>query len=609
MVSLAVALWLLVRPYQGLGPDARLNAMRALGRLSPESLGLDVYLRFGSQGPYAVFSSIYAALIGVLGVEDAARLLTLIGQVWWLAAAFFISRRLLGSHRAFLALAVVAAVPGHYGASGVFQYAEPFLTSRLYAEAAVLSAVAVLLHRKIVPATILSVAALLLDAMMGAAGLLLVIACATPHSWRVKLLTAFGTCLVAVALVSVWVPHHPLAIFDDEWLSLVRAREPFILLSDWSAQAWAGVARTLIPLWILSAGWADARARAFFRSAVAVGILGIVATGIGASLFKVVLITQAQAWRWVWLACALLPIAAVGGLRSVWRAGPIERSAVLLALPGWLLSGLPALLLLALSAVVWAVRERVPGRAKRLILLACVAVATMGAIIWAIFLPLPSSTDPSASTGRQILNALRPVLADGAMGAAVVAGVWLALRRLTSAKLLPVAAASVAVAIAIAWSTLPDWLREDYAADLEPELAAWRSTIPEDAEVMWPEDGGAVWLLLQRRDFLSYDQTAGALYSRDAAMEMLSRAKEVSTILPPSMAFGAAIAGKSFRVTASSLFRACRESSVDFIVVRERLDAPLAAPSMMYQGWRRTAIGEPAYLYDCNQLRRLPIAG
>ena len=91
-------------------------------------------------------------------------------------------------------------------------------------------------------------------------------------------------------------------------------------------------------------------------------------------------------------------------------------------------------------------------------------------------------------------------------------------------------------------------------------------------------------------------------------MEMLSRAKEASTILPPSMAFGAAFAGKSFRVTSSSLFWTCRESSVDFIVVRELLDAPLAAPSMMYQGWR-TTIGEPAYLYDCNQLRRLPVPG
>ena len=93
---LAVASWFISRPYEGIYHDARLYTLQALGRLHPQSLGQDVFLRFGSQDAFTLFSPIYAAAIRVLGVEDAARLLTLLGHAWWFAAAYLVARRLLG---------------------------------------------------------------------------------------------------------------------------------------------------------------------------------------------------------------------------------------------------------------------------------------------------------------------------------------------------------------------------------------------------------------------------------------------------------------------------------------------------------------------------------
>jgi hypothetical protein len=561
-----------------------------------------VFLRYGSQDSFTIFSPAYAAAIRFLGVEDAARLMTLLGQAWWFAAAGAIANRLLGMPRAVLALALIAALPGYYGAWEVFQYAEPFLTPRLYAEAAVLTAIVAALHGRPVLSGGIALLAVSIHPLMGAAGLLVLAAYAAPRTWHALLLALFLGGMLVAALVSTWTPHYPLAIFDDAWLELVRVRSPFLFLSDWGAEAWEGVALSLIPLWILSSGWSEASARKLFRCAVAVGLLGILTTGIGATYFKVVLITQGQAWRWTWVASALIGVAAVGGLPSLWRAGPATRAAILLALSGWFLVGWPAAALLASSVVVWAMRRHIRGTAGRLFLLGCVAIAVISAALWIMSLPLLNRADPSELMGRPALRSIRLLLADGILGTSIATAAWIVISRARMIR--PMAVLAVGTLAVAGVATLPDWRRSDYLASLDPRLEVWRETIPADSEVLWPEDPAAAWLLLHRRSYLSYHQTAGVLFSREGSMEMLRRANEVNSLLPPSLAFRAGAAGKTFRLTNRTLATICRRSSVDFVALRYRLAVPRAAPPLRVQQ-RATRIVEPMYLYDCDQLRRL----
>src|SRR5580658_9561031 len=91
LALLLVTLWLLLRGYHGLTGDAQIYAFQALARLRPQ-LATDLYLQNTSQDQFTAFSPFYAACIDLLGLENAARLLTLLFTVWLLAAAWSVAR-------------------------------------------------------------------------------------------------------------------------------------------------------------------------------------------------------------------------------------------------------------------------------------------------------------------------------------------------------------------------------------------------------------------------------------------------------------------------------------------------------------------------------------
>ena len=63
--------------YHGLTGDGQIYAFQAFARLHPQ-LTADLYLQNTSQDQFTLFSPLYAWCIGLLGLENAARLLTLL---------------------------------------------------------------------------------------------------------------------------------------------------------------------------------------------------------------------------------------------------------------------------------------------------------------------------------------------------------------------------------------------------------------------------------------------------------------------------------------------------------------------------------------------------
>lgn len=606
MAFLAGTLWLLNRPYEGIYHDARLYTLQALARLRPESLGQDIFLKFGSQDAFTIFSPVYAAVIGWIGVEHAARLLTLVGHLWWLAAASAIALRLLGRSRAWLAIALLAALPGYYGAWEVFQYAESFLTPRLFAEAVVLTSIALALYGRRWGSMASALLAMLLHPLIGMAGLLIVALLIVPRKNAPALVVALLGGLILAVSVAVFFPHYPLSIFDPEWLALIRARSPFLIMQDWNLGSWMGVGTSIAALWILGSSSEDGPGRRLFTSATVVACLGLVVTGVGASLFKVVIITQGQAWRWVWVACALAPIAAASGAPAAWRSGPLQRAALILLMCSWILVGWPALGLLIIAVVLWVARLRVSSMAARGIEAVCIAVGLASAYAWWTLSPNVAGADPSMSLGppisfgRPALFGLQRLLANGVIGVLVVTATWWILKHTgrTAGALLIAGIVFATSAIAVA----PDWLRAGYAVGPDSALRRWRDSIPVESEVFWPEDAAAAWLLLERKNYMSPDQTAGILFSRQAAMEMKQRAVELKLLLSPTLAFSASSMGKTWRATTGTVRRTCIKSAVDFIVVRRRLDLAYVPPPAFVKN-RVTGISDPVYLYDCRPLR------
>lgn len=602
MASLAAAFWFVGRAYKGIYHDAYLYGLQAVARLNPESVGQDIFLKFGSQDSFTLFSPFYALLVSLIGLEDAARLLTLIGHAWWLTAAWVIARKLLGTRKSWLAIAVLAGLPGFYGAWEVFQYAEPFLTPRLYAEASVLTAVACSLGNHRVGTLAFSILGVLLHPLLGFGGAVVATAMLLPErrAWLMPLTALAGlglTCIVAIAT-----PVFPIAVFDDDWLGLVRRRSPFLLVQDWNAESWEGVTTTLVALWILGSQWSHGIGRRLFQTATLVGLLGVLVSIIGASWLKVVLLTQGQGWRWSWVAASLIAVASVEAVPGAWQAGPIHRAALLFLFSGWLLVGWPAVAMLVIAASIWSLRNTtgngVTARGTELVAL---AIAVASAYLWLTGLPAMDVVSDHDSSGRPLLTWVQRLCADGILPTVIAVTAWMLLGRNLRYSRSALLALTTSLASLAALATAPDFLQNDYQPVEPAVLDHWREVVPTDAEVYWPEDPGGAWFLLGRRNYMSHVQTAGAVFSRQAAMDMLRRSRETVMILSPAFAFNAGAGGRTWTVNTASVMATCQRSDIDFVVARHRLQLPLAAEPMSVTN-AATGARQPMFLYRCGSL-------
>src|SRR6516225_5355961 len=109
LILMLATLWLLLRGYHGIVGDGQIYALQALARIQPH-LAADLYLRNASQDQFTIFSPFYAWFIEWLGLERAARWLTLFFTIWLLAAAWSAARTLTGRDGAWLAAALLIII-------------------------------------------------------------------------------------------------------------------------------------------------------------------------------------------------------------------------------------------------------------------------------------------------------------------------------------------------------------------------------------------------------------------------------------------------------------------------------------------------------------------
>ena len=170
---LIVALWLLIHPFRGIEHDSTLYTLLALGKLHPESLGHDLFVRYGTQNSFTIFSPIYAALIRALGMERAAAVLTFLTHAGFFGCAWLLARRFTSATRALLATGLLAVLPAYYGHGEVFAFTESFITPRQPAEAFVLAAIIAMLGSRQRYAVAWLSGAVLLHPIIAAPGVML----------------------------------------------------------------------------------------------------------------------------------------------------------------------------------------------------------------------------------------------------------------------------------------------------------------------------------------------------------------------------------------------------------------------------------------------------
>ncbi len=598
-VALALAFattWLLARPYRGITHDATLYLVQGLRRLSPEVFAQDLFFSHGSQDAYSLFTLVYAPMIEAMGPAQAALIMTAVGQVAFIAAAWMLAGRITSGGLRWWALALLASISGYYGGLGVFRIAEPFATARSLAEPMVVLALASLLADRTWPALTALAGAALLHPLVAAPGLAILILWHAMARKRLIRLSAIAAALgIAIALLA-W--PAALAPFDAPWREAVLERSPHLFLAEWEWADWARI------LWGLCIGaialpYLGQNPRKLVLAAMAACVAGLAASALGVDLLDLAPLAALQLWRAHWpmhlLAILLVPVV----VASLWRTDYRARVAAGCVLASLCFSraDLPAGALLTVLAVAivysrggwsgWMTERR-----YRLCLLTLACIAAAG-LMFSIQANLPSRYGAvQANSWRDCsllaasLGVLLPLLAT--LGA-------LAHSRF-SASALMFAFAAFAAAVP-AWDARSEWSRAIEQADPHP----FRIVAP-GAQVFWAAPSTPAWLVLQTRNWFSKDQGAGIVFNRETALEYTARrtASEALRIAIDNCEF---VHEPLCRIDTRHARTLCRRSNgPDYLVLNGQVDAGALAS---WQGPGYAGTGpQKLYLYACRALAR-----
>jgi hypothetical protein len=277
------------------------------------------------------------------------------------------------------------------------------------------------------------------------------------------------------------------------------------------------------------------RARTLCIASLIAGATGIAVNYVAGDVMQLVLVVQAQPYRWLWvgtlLSIILLPLI----VQTAWSRGFIGRAAALLLAAAWLFMSERygvAIALLALVAVVAAKRgtASLPERSQKLLFAGAVALLTIAATyhVATMFLFV---TSPEFSEAPEFLHKFRVVCRSGALP---VAGFLLLYFASIKASRPALRAGLAIVSLTMLVCLLPFSARELgarwYTRDVEA-FAEWRALIPPRTEVMWFDGPVSTWMLLQRPSYISNLQETTGVFSREAAVVMKGRVDRVEAYL------------------------------------------------------------------------------
>ena len=567
-ILLCTITWALAHGYRGIFHDASLYTLQALAHLSPESLSQDVFLRFGSQDRFTVFSPFYAAASQLLGTEPAAACLTLALQISLFAGAWFLARAVMPAPLALLGVAVMIAIPGDYGPGRIFTCVEQFLTPRMGAEALVLGGLAAALSAQRWLAVALIAVAMLVHPIMAAAGVV-ALGCiwfALPHRRSgFALLSVTAAALATVALV---LPVGVWGRFDDAWLTLVMNRSPYLFLGHWQLDDWSRVAVTLTTLVVGVSTLPRAPGRFLCLAALVTTVGGLLLTLFACDLLRLVLITQLQPWRWQWLGTVTAALLLPEILRTRWLTGTDGRTTAMLLVAAWIFAlGEFALVASAAAIASMALLRRLKPPEVRLIFWGACGMLAI-AILWRLTSNLEFTDVHYLDSHIPLwLRRAMSFTHDGAVPMAVIALTWwladVSRGRLGSIFIAALAAAGCVALFPQTWKT---WTTREYPPELVAQFAPWRELIPPNAQVFWPESPLANWLLLDRPSYLSAAQTSGMVFSRQTAIELERRADDLAPIVPQQSFLSWNGAGPGLGLSLQQLQGICHLAVFEFLV-------------------------------------------
>lgn len=512
--AVLLSFWFLAHPYAGIFHDALIYIGRGMANLDPAGVGADFMFAHDGQSRFSVFSFIAERCITSLGAGGAAKLLAATGLASWFAALVALAGALAQGRAKWAIVICVAALGSSYGGFGVFHYAEPLATPRIFAEAGVIAAMAALAHERRLIALAFIIAAAAFHPIMALAGAAAFYAALCFENRRWLLLGALGLAAGLLgAFLGLPLLDRLFVKIDAEWLANLHARNVYIFPTEWPSSAYEALSARSAAL-LIAARLAPKFCVLLWPVLIA-GFGGLLVSVLLGDLLPLLLVTQAQLWRSTWLVMALgaaaLPFVAMG----LWKEGPASRITLGVLALASIVTETPLVFALAALAVL-ADRHRAQNIVPptRLIVvglwlfvaLAAAAFAGVNAIIW---LKLAQATPAGAISPYPLFVSLGVVATP--LAAAAIA--WAMLDRPAPREALTGAAWLLPALALFFWSNETPFQKAlDFGA---PPAELERIVAKRPGEVLWlGPSQQASWMWLGRPNWAAVYQASGSVFSR-----------------------------------------------------------------------------------------------
>ena len=613
----------LARPYTGFIHDARLYAVQVLNQMDSGAFADDLFLRYGSQDQFSLFSRCVAPLANLLGLEAAFFILYLVFNGLLLVGMIRLVRALIPDRRiSTLALLYLAVSPLPFGGLNVFNIQETFLTPRILANALTLMALERTLRGRFLQAVPLLAGAMAMHPLMAIGGLLIWGGClAREHLPNL----AFAGLLVSVTIAGVGVlaiPALGVAFFgtmDEDWRDMVRRVSSYNFVDEWTWRDWLHVIVSLTLVIFSSRQWRQSNPRRgrFLEIVALAGAAGLAGTAV-CSYLPYALLFQVQPYRILWIVRVCEIPLGFWWIAHWLKEGRQGGWAIALAAYFSFIAFMPVeigfpLFFWPVFILAYRGLEAQPRRSDWLVVSGLVSLL-WGAVSWAIYKwyviwvhwdTLVHQID-LLDHARLIVDHIGPA---GWLLITVYALIrWQPLNR----KIL-LAAPALALFVNLVYFGLPQLslyrqhCTRDYGdIDFVRAVLRERGTGPKPATV-YCSLGRAdfVWVDLRAKSFYDWAQVVGVIFNRQTAVEGSRRAALVSLFeldrFRNDPFFGEESRDLIERLyqtswsapdpTSEELYRLCREE-IDFVVLKRDF------PGLSVAGNGRV------FIYDCRALQR-----
>lgn len=611
---LIAALWLISRPYRGVRHDGILYLGQTLAHTLPDTIGRDVFLGYGSQDRYSIFSKLMSPVVQALGVPLSQLGMLVLCQVAFALGCWALTAELPSRFVRWCAMLSLAALSHTYtGGGGAFAFAEPFLSARSLAEPLAILSLALLLRGRAAWAVLPMLGALALHALIAVPALLVawVFLCLKDWRWCFAAAAAVGAAVLGALGIA---PFDGLwRVYDPTWWTNVHIANANVFILTTRTQDWGTAAFDALVLLTASRLLPGTSLARLLRAMLICAPILTALWALGADMLHDVLLTQLQVWRIYWLthlfAVLLLPLL----LLHFWWRGPIGRwaAAALVLAAAAVSANLSTELLCLLWALLpmflsWHDTQVSPAIARLAAIVSLVAVLVVSAIV-GIRTHSAVALFPerfNGATDVQIVLGLSAVAA--AIGYAAMRGLAESgpRRWVSGVMLLALLACGGAW-----WDQRSDWQR--YVENgLNGSGLPFEGMVPPSASVLWDDSLIEPWLLMRRQQFFASEQGAGLLFSRPTAMEFAAHENAIRPLLVQrqvckTLAVVTGAGDSNCYPTPEILRDMCQQKPrhPDYMVFRAQPDSDGTGAIAVWNYRPGDAVHSRSYrLYDCAQL-------